>query len=90
MKTEPGLVSHIEGWALLRKFRSPVRAALMKAVLEEQYIPAIVLNKRDTAYDLFGYAELYVPDHFVTLATIALDQEGSPEDFPPSPTLEDE
>lgn len=82
MSSEP-LQSYVEGWALLRRFSSPVRAELLKAVLEEHFIPAIVLNKRDSSYDAFGTVELYVPEDYRANAEEILITEGEVSDEKP-------
>ena len=68
---------------MLRRFSSPIRAELLKAVLEEHFIPAIVLNKRDTSYDSFGTVELYVPETYRERAEeILVAEDQNPETDP--------
>ena len=44
-------------------------AELLKAVLINEQIDAVVLNKKDTSYISFGYIELYVDAANEQLAT---------------------
>ncbi len=48
-----------ENWILLNTYQDLQYAEIMKGVLEERGIKAVVLNKKDSAYGTFGAAELY-------------------------------
>ncbi|MDX5320801.1 MAG: DUF2007 domain-containing protein [Bacteroidota bacterium] len=48
-----------ENWILLQSYQNPNEASLVQAMLEENGIQVIALNKRDSAYGLFGVIELY-------------------------------
>lgn len=50
----------MEGWTLIRKVSQPFQADLLKATLEGQGIPALILNKRDSSYGMFGEVEVHV------------------------------
>lgn len=41
---------------------------VLKQKLEEHDIPAIIMNKRDSAYPTFGEVELYTQQEFVVRA----------------------
>ncbi|MDG2208605.1 MAG: DUF2007 domain-containing protein [Flavobacteriales bacterium] len=49
----------MKGWVVIYSDGLLAAVELRRAVLEEQDIPAIVLNKRDSSY-LFGFLELLV------------------------------
>jgi hypothetical protein len=47
-------------WVKLHSSASPEEMTMMKNMLEQHGIPAIVINQRDSAYLSFGEATLYV------------------------------
>ena len=49
----------MKGWVVIYSDGLLAAVELRRAVLEEQDLPAIVLNKRDSSY-LFGFLELLV------------------------------
>ena len=46
-------------WVSIFKNDNQYRAEIVKAVLEDNEVPAVVVNKKDTAYHL-GYYEVHV------------------------------
>jgi Putative prokaryotic signal transducing protein len=48
-----------EHWELIYQCSAAYKAEILKAVLEENEIPCVVVNKKDSSY-LFGEIELYV------------------------------
>jgi hypothetical protein len=59
-----------ENWILLHSFQNPNEASLTKAMLEENGIQVVEVNKRDSSYGMFGTIELYC---HVQQAHLALD-----------------
>lgn len=59
-----------EDWVLLQSFHNPNLANLIQAMLEENGIHVVAMNKRDSSYGLFGSIELYC---HVEQAHLALD-----------------
>jgi hypothetical protein len=51
----------MDNWQPVFKDSSPVRTEIVKAILEENDIPAVVLNKQETVYKLHGAYEVLVP-----------------------------
>jgi hypothetical protein len=49
-----------KGWAKILNTADLQKAEIIRAMLEENNIPCISLNKRDSAYPVFGEIELYV------------------------------
>jgi hypothetical protein len=49
-----------EQWEVV--FRSPTlyRVEMLKGLLEEENIPAVVVNKQDSSYIVIGEIELYI------------------------------
>jgi hypothetical protein len=48
-----------ENWEVIFRCTAPYKAEILKALLEENDIPAVVINKKDSLY-LFGEIEVYV------------------------------
>lgn len=63
-------------WTLLYKTALYTEAAIVKGKLEENNIPAQILNKQDSMYVLTlpGMHEVYVPAHLKELALGVLQQ----------------
>lgn len=49
-------------WDKVFESKQQVRAEIVKALLEEHDIPAVVMNKKETVYHVFGYYEVHVPN----------------------------
>lgn len=50
-------------WVKINTYTNAVESEIVRLMLEEQGIPAVVLNKQDSSY-LFGKIELYVQGAF--------------------------
>ena len=57
----------MNSWYKIYITDSYAEANIIKGMLEENSIKAIMLNKQDSSY-LFGEIELYVPIHFKDVA----------------------
>ena len=64
----------MKGWTVVYSDGFPPAVELRRTVLDQQRIPAVVLNKKDSSY-LFGFVELYVLDEDVTRARELLDNQ---------------
>lgn len=51
------------------------RAELIRMVLEDKDIEAVVVNKKDSAYITIGFVEVYVPSKDVILAKHIIQSE---------------
>ena len=51
-------------WIKVYESQTPWQADLVKAMLEENDIPAIVMNQRDSSYQVFGSAKVMVQADF--------------------------
>ncbi len=51
----------MKNWRKVFENGSPVRAEIVKSVLEENNIPAVVLNKKESVYQIHGQYEVMVP-----------------------------
>jgi len=66
-------------WTKIRVYNQLIQAEIVKQMLLENHIPAVLLNKQDSSY-LFGVIELYV-DQENELEAVALIDSFSEEDF---------
>ena len=48
-----------EHWEAIYQCTTAYKAEILKAILEENEIPCVVINKKDSSY-LFGEIEIYV------------------------------
>jgi len=46
-------------WTKIRVYNQLIQAEIVKQMLVENHIPAVIMNKQDSSY-LFGVIELYV------------------------------
>lgn len=63
----------MKGWTKLYSTQSYTEASIIKGMLEENNIRAIMLNKQDSNY-LFGEIEVYVSVHFKDIALHLIDK----------------
>jgi hypothetical protein len=64
-----------EPWAKVLTTPLPHRAELAKAILAEQDIVAIIINKQSSAYPPFGPVEVHVPAKDAIIAKLILENE---------------
>jgi hypothetical protein len=69
----------MKGWTVVYSDGFPPAVELRRTVLDQQRIPAVVLNKKDSSY-LFGFVDLYVLDEDVTRARELLDNQDALSD----------
>lgn len=58
----------MDNWKKLMSTEDTVQLSVAIALLNEKEIPNNTINKRDSAYVMIGYSELYVPNEFVDQA----------------------
>ena len=58
----------MQGWIKLYTTSNYAEANIIKGLLTENNIRAVMLNKLDSSYLSFGDIELYVPGHLKDLA----------------------
>ena len=63
----------MESWTRVFEDQNQIRAEIVKGVLEENGISAIVMNKKETVYKLYGTYEVMV-SHDQTLTALQLIQ----------------
>ncbi|MVZ65875.1 hypothetical protein GQF61_08385 [Sphingobacterium sp. DK4209] len=59
-------------WTKVKVFTNQLQAEIVKQMLVENNIPAVVLNKQDSSYH-FGVLELYVDNEHTLEATALID-----------------
>lgn len=52
----------MESWIKVFEDKNQIRAEIVKGVLEQNGIPAVVMNKKETVYHVFGTYEVLVPN----------------------------
>lgn len=52
----------MENWIRVFEDQNQIRAEIVKGVLEEKGVPAVVLNKKETVYQLLGTYQVLVPN----------------------------
>lgn len=55
-------------WSKIYETKMPYRAEIVKDILEQNGIGAIIMNKKDSAYDIFGQLEVHVKAEAVLTA----------------------
>jgi hypothetical protein len=60
------------GWQRIYFAAQPHLVQIAKAVLEDNHIECVVVDKRDSSYVTIGEVELYVKDGDVTLSKFLL------------------
>jgi hypothetical protein len=63
----------MENWIRVYEDQNQIRAEIVKGVLEERGVPAVVLNKKETIYQLHGTYQVLVP-HDQVLSALQLIQ----------------
>ena len=63
----------MDGWFKLYTTKNYAEANIIKGMLEENNIRAIILNNLDSSYLAFGDIELYVPMHLKDIAVDLLN-----------------
>jgi len=60
-----------KGWIKVKTFAKPIEAEIVKQMLEENDVAAVLLNKQDSSY-LFGKIELYVHEANEAIANVLM------------------
>ncbi len=59
----------MENWTKVLETTDLQHAELMRSVLINEGIEAVIINQKDSSYTVFGSVLLYVPDEFVAQAS---------------------
>jgi hypothetical protein len=62
-------------WQKVYRNENRSRAEIVKGVLESHDITAVIFDKKDSAYQLFGYFDVLVPANDVLRAIKIIDDE---------------
>ena len=52
-----------KNWAKIFSSTNPIEVEIIKQMLTENNIVAVVLNKQDSSYNMFGAIDLYVTEN---------------------------
>ena len=69
-----------QGWKKIKVYTNAIEAEIVKQMLVESGIPAIVLNKQDSSYLVFGKIELYVNQQDEQQALVLIESTTESED----------
>lgn len=64
----------MNAWKKILTRTSYAEASIIQGVLEENQVPVQLLNKQDSSYPMFGYIEIYVPEHLAETAKKLLEK----------------
>lgn len=56
------------GWTLVYSTDNDFRAQMLEQLLNDNDIPVVLINKKDSAYVILGEIEVYVPSEFAVKA----------------------
>ena len=59
----------MKDWIKIYTSSQLARASMIVSVLNENNIPAKLLDRKDSAYVFLGEAEVYIPEEFTSVAT---------------------
>lgn len=65
----------MDNWVKVFETGEQIRAEIVKGVLEENEINAVVLNKKETVYQIFGTYQVLVLKQDILLATNIVQNE---------------
>ncbi|MFN3999886.1 putative signal transducing protein [Algoriphagus sp.] len=65
----------MDSWIKVFENQNQIRAEIVKGVLEENGISAVVMNKKETVYHVFGTYEVLVPKGDALLAMQLIQNE---------------
>ena len=68
-----------ENWIKAFQSEQMIRAEIAREKLEEQGVAAIILDKKDSLYPVFGLYEVHVPAHDLLKAQTILSDEATSE-----------
>jgi hypothetical protein len=58
----------MKNWVKVYEYTQPYRAEIVKALLEDKGCNPVVLNKKDSAYDIFGQYEVHVAPEYAVMS----------------------
>lgn len=64
-----------EQWAKAYQSEQMIRAEIAREILEQNGIAAVIVNKKDSSYPIFGMCEVHVPAADLPMAQTILTNE---------------
>jgi len=69
-----------ENWGKVYNTKQMIRAEIAREILEQNGIAAVIVNKQDSSYPIFGTCEVHVPmTDFVRAQTILANEDSLTE-----------
>lgn len=65
----------MENWIRVFEDQNQIRAEIVKGLLEEKGVPAVVLNKKESVYQLHGTYQVLVPNEQALFALQLIQNE---------------
>lgn len=66
-----------ENWIKAFGSKEMIKAEIAREKLDQNSIPAVIVNKQDSLYPIFGMFEVHVPAKDLTTAQTLLSDEGT-------------
>jgi|TARA_B110000438_G_scaffold152529_1_gene146547 hypothetical protein len=64
-----------KNWINIFNSSNPIEVEIVKQMLNENNINAVILNKQDSSYNLFGSIDLYVKEENQTIALQLINEQ---------------
>ena len=64
-----------KNWINIFSSANPIEVEIVKQMLNENNINAVILNKQDSSYNLFGSIDLYVKEENQTIALQLINEQ---------------
>jgi len=65
-------VNKDDSWEIVFSTKQQYKVELVKAILEENAVTSVVVNKQDSSYLVFGEIEIYTPKHYANKAKLLI------------------
>ena len=69
-----------KNWINIFSSANPIEVEIVKQMLNEHTITAVMLNKQDSSYNLFGTIDLYVKEENRTIALELINERHNERD----------
>ena len=64
-----------KNWINIFKSSNPIEVEIVKQMLYENNITAVMINKQDSSYNMFGSIDLYVKEESRTIALQLINEQ---------------
>jgi hypothetical protein len=66
-----------ENWVKVFESKAMIRAEIAREILEQNGVAAVIVNKQDSLYPVFGMCEVHVPLKDLSVAEKIISDEGT-------------